>query len=136
MSRIHESLFDISTTETASGSIARAFSHWSAFTPTVTGSKRAIAVATSTQPRWAGFAPSRQLSVRCGHNIHVRVWGSHSAGMRYPSALGVLSIVVMSPPFHARPRGYFASRAPLFLAWKYSQNPTAIDRIVPPMVIV
>ena len=32
---------------------------------------RAIALATETKAVWAGFAPSRQLSGRSGHNIQV-----------------------------------------------------------------
>ena len=73
--------------------MARAFSYWSWFAPTVTGSKRAIALATSTQARCDGLAPRRQLSGRCGHSIQVWACGSNSPGMRKPSARGVLSIV-------------------------------------------
>ena len=58
----------------------------------MTGSKREIAVATSTQERCAGLAPRRQLSGRCGQSIQICLWGSNSPGMRNPSARGVLSM--------------------------------------------
>ena len=94
-SRIQASLLESSITRTASGRRSTAFSYWSWFTPTVTGSKREMAVATSTQARCAGFAPSRQLSGRCGHSIQICLCGSNSPGMRKPSARGVLSMVVV-----------------------------------------
>ncbi len=81
-SRIQASSEESSTTRTSGGSMVRAFSNWSCLTPTVTGSKRAIAVATATQARCAGLAPRRQLSGRWGQSIHVWAWGSNSPGMR------------------------------------------------------
>jgi hypothetical protein len=94
-SRIQASLLEISTTRTCAGSRLRAFSYWSLFTPTVTGSNSEMAVATWTQARCAGLAPRRQLSGRCGHSIQSCSCGSNSPGMRKPSARGVLSMVVL-----------------------------------------
>ncbi len=89
MSRIQASLLLISTTRTASGSRARAFSNWSWLTPMVTGSKRPMAAATATNARCAGLPPRRHTSGRCGHSIHVPPCGSNSPGMWKPSARGV-----------------------------------------------
>src|SRR5690606_40008667 len=88
-SRIHASSLDSSTTRTASGSMARAFTYCSRDTPTVTGSAVAMALATAANAAWAGFAPIRQLLGRSGHSIQQSACGSNSAGMRKPSRAGV-----------------------------------------------
>ena len=101
-SRIQASLLESSMTRTEAGRTLIAFSYWSLLTPTVTGSKREMAVATSTQECWAGLAPRRQLSGRWGQSIQICLWGSNSPGMRKPSARGVLSMSLLmrisSPP--------------------------------------
>src|SRR6267154_6491435 len=88
-SRIQASLLVISTTRTCGGKRARAFWNWAADAPTVTGSPWTIAAATAANAACAGFAPSRQLSGRSGHNIQQPEWRSYSAGMRKPSPAGV-----------------------------------------------
>ncbi|MNC28948.1 hypothetical protein D3C75_771780 [compost metagenome] len=77
---------------------ARALAYCPALTHTVTGSKRAMALATATKAACAGLAPSRQLSGRSGQTIQVWLCGAHSAGMRKPSARGVVLRVVMGSP--------------------------------------
>src|SRR5690606_35968739 len=72
---------------------ALAFSYCAADTPMLTGSKRAMASATARNAACAGLPPRRQLSGRCGQSIQVWVCASHSAGMRKPSARGVLSVM-------------------------------------------
>src|SRR5699024_11730824 len=91
---------DISTTLTSPGKLALACSNWSAFTPTVTGSKRDITLATSEKALCAGFAPLLHVSVLVGQSIQVLLWGSNSPGMRNPSVLGVFCIVLVTsiPP--------------------------------------
>lgn len=59
----------------------------------MTGSKRAMASATAQNARWAGLPPPRQLSGRSGQSIQTPACGSNSAGMRKPSALGVVSVI-------------------------------------------
>src|SRR5690606_31535591 len=63
VSRTQASSLDISTTRIFGTSRrARAFSYWPADTATVTGSKRAMALATATCAACAGLPPRRQLS--------------------------------------------------------------------------
>jgi hypothetical protein len=92
-SRIHASSWDISTTRTCAGSWALANSKCPADAPTVTGSNRAMAVATFANACCAGNAPRRQLSGRSGHSIQQPAWGANSAGIEKPSASGVESRV-------------------------------------------
>src|SRR5690606_36919471 len=87
----------ISTTRMrGSSSAARAAWYCAAVAQTVTGSKRAMALATAANAAWAGAACSRQLSGRCGQTIQVWLCGAHSAGMKKPSARGVVLRVVMT----------------------------------------
>jgi hypothetical protein len=90
VSRAQASLLLSSTTRTAAGRCARAFSYCAAEAPTVTGSLAAIAVATAANASCAGLAPRRQLSGRSGQIIQVPACGSNSAGMRKPSRRGVV----------------------------------------------
>ncbi len=82
VSRTQASSVLISTTRMrGSSSAARAARYCSALAQTVTGSKRAIALATAAKAACAGAALSRQLSGRCGQTIQVWLCGAHSAGM-------------------------------------------------------
>ncbi|MCY1307028.1 hypothetical protein D9M70_569250 [compost metagenome] len=54
-----------------------------------------MALATAVKAACAGLPPSRQLSGRSGQTIQVWLCASHSAGMRKPSARGVVVRVVM-----------------------------------------
>src|SRR5450830_705593 len=82
VSRTQASSLDISTTRILGTSKrARAFSYWPAETATVTGSKRAMALATATCAACAGLPPRRQLSGRSGQIIQAWVCGAHSAGI-------------------------------------------------------
>src|SRR5687767_4956404 len=65
----------------------------------VTGSKRAMAVATSAKATCAGCAPCRQLSGRSGQSIQQPACGANSAGIANPSLSGVeLSVRAMVGP--------------------------------------
>ena len=66
MSRTQASSLVSSTTRISEGSTARACSHCRAEARTVIGSLVAMATATAANASWAGFPPSRQVSVRSG----------------------------------------------------------------------
>ena len=85
----------ISTTRTSCGRRARAFSYWDAEQNTVSGSCLTISFATSTSTAWAGLPPLRQVSWRSGQMRKSCLRGSNSAGMRKPSFLGVLSVMIL-----------------------------------------
>ena len=89
MSRIQASSVESSTTRIEGESIARQCSNWASETAIVTGSETLIASATAAKASCAGSAASRQLSGRCGQAIQQPLCGSHSGGIRKPSAAGV-----------------------------------------------
>ena len=81
VSRTQASSLLISTTRMLPSSRrARAFSYCPALAQTVTGSKRAMALATAVKAAWAGLPPLRQLSGRSGQTIQVCSWGSPFGG--------------------------------------------------------
>jgi hypothetical protein len=91
---IQASLLEISTTRTAGGSCLRALTYCVRDAATVTGSKRAIALATAANATCAGLAPRRQLSVLSGQSSQHPAWRSNSPGMRKPWRAGVPLIVL------------------------------------------
>src|SRR5690606_26237666 len=97
VSRTQASSLLISTTRICgSSSCWQAFRYCPALAQTVTGSKRAMARATAAKAACAGTPCSRQLSGRSGQTIQVWLCGAHSAGMKKPSARGVVLRVVMT----------------------------------------
>jgi hypothetical protein len=82
VSRTQASLLLISITRTVGGNWARANSYWAAEAATLTGSNCPMAAATAAKARWAGRAPSRQLSSRSGQIIQAPAWRSNSPGIQ------------------------------------------------------
>ena len=88
---------DSSSTRIDGANSARQLSNRWSETPIVTGSPALIALATAANASWAGPAWSLQKSPRSGQAIQQPACARNSAGIRKPSAAGVLATVTLIP---------------------------------------